>query len=277
MSAPLEPRPARGQAVAVAVACAVLVLAGWALTIRFNREGRWSALYCHGSIQSLPPEVAVEDVFRFPGTGFDGQYYHLIAHDPFLRRGFDRFVDDPRLRWRRGLLPVLAYFLALGRDAWIDVAYRSLILFSAAFGAYHLARLLAELGHPPGWGLAFLAVPGVTASLDRLTGDVVLVALTVMFVRAAIAGRVRALALTLVLAPLVRETGLLLLGGTFLARAAGGRLRGATPLALTALPTLAWFAFVHAHTQAQTYGDVSFVPLQALFAALVDPRPYTGK
>jgi hypothetical protein len=277
MPAPGEVRTARRGALGIALAAAFLILVGWTLTLRFNRDGSWSALYCHGSVQSLPPEVAAENVYRFEGTGFDGQYYHLIAHDPFFRRGFDRFVDDPRLRWRRGLVPVLAHIMALGQDAWIDVAFRALVLLSACLGVYATSRLVAAYGRHPAWGLAFLALPGVIASLDRLTVDVVLVALTVAFAGAVVGRREGALAAILTLAPLVRETGFLFLGGTLLARTGSRGVLRAAPLLLTALPALAWLAFVSAHTSAHSYQVTSLIPLSALFAALMDPRPYPGK
>src|SRR5574340_617734 len=88
---------------------AVCLVAGWqAATVHSNYRGNWTALFCTGSRFPLPPELAEEHVYVFPdSTGFDGQFYHLIAHDPALRRGFDRYIDAPEYRSRRTLVPLL--------------------------------------------------------------------------------------------------------------------------------------------------------------------------
>lgn len=263
----------RAQAGLLAVTATVVVLASVWLTIHYNRGGQWSALYCHGTQLSLPPAILAEQPYRFEGTGFDGQYYHFIAHDPFFRRGFERYVDDPQLRYRRGLLPVGAHLLALGSDRWVHVTYPALVFLCGGLGVYWLVLLATAAGRSSVWGLAFLLLPGVITSFDRMTPDIGLIALMVAFLLALQTRNERLLWLSLILAPLVRETGVLLVMGTVLARTLrDGPARGFRYL-LALLPALAWFAFVHAHVAARPY-ERSALPFSDIIGVLLEPRPY---
>src|SRR5437868_7133213 len=119
----------------LATAC----LASWqALTVRYSYGGNWSALFCTGStIEVIPPALKSENIYRLPDSvGYDGQFYHLIAHDPLLRRNFSAFIDDPRYRYARILVPGLAFLLAFGQDARIDAAYLCVVWLAIFLGAY---------------------------------------------------------------------------------------------------------------------------------------------
>ena len=253
-----------------------MVLGSLWLTVHYNRDGQWSALYCHGTPQSLPPTILAEHPYRFEGFGFDGQLYHIIAHDPFFRRGFERHVDDPRLRYRRGLLPVGAHLLAFGSDRWVHFTYPALVFLSSALGVYWLALLAAAAGRSCAWGLAFVFVPGAITSFDRMTPDIGLIALMVGFLRALQARNERLLWVALTLAPLVRETGVLLVMGTVLVRSLRDGIGRGSRTLLALLPCLAWFAFVHAHVAGQPY-ERSALPLSDIVGVLLEPRPYGGR
>ena len=56
-----------------------------------------------------------EQIWRPESRGFDGQFYHYMAHDPLLTHGMAGAVDLPRLRYGRILVPALAYAVAFGR------------------------------------------------------------------------------------------------------------------------------------------------------------------
>ena len=254
-------------------AMAAVATAQW-LTVRYNRDRNWSALYCTGTARPLPPRIEAEGVYRFEGPGFDGQFYHLMAHDPLLWRGHAAYMDDARLRYRRILIPAAAYLLALGRDDLVDAAYWALILASVGLGVYWCSRWAAERGAHPAWGLGFLGLPAVIASADRLTADVSLLALCAAF--ALYQPRTRALLAVCAAAPLVRETGLILPAAVCLRALLDGNRRRAAAFAVTALPFVAWAAFVAHHTAAASY-PVLPVPLGGIVAALLHPRPYGDK
>src|SRR5215469_5863027 len=85
------------------------------------------------------------------------------------------------LRYRRILVPVLAFALALGHSAWIDPAYELVCLFSIALGVYWSCRATVKAGLSPFLGLLLLAFPAVLISVDRMVIDGALAALTVAF------------------------------------------------------------------------------------------------
>src|ERR1044071_2273539 len=103
----------------VAVLCALAVFGWQALVVHYVYAGERTSLYCTGQRFAQPP--LGERIWTFPNSyGYDGQWYHYIAHDPWFERGFAGFLDAPRIRYRRILLPGLANLLAGGRDRYID-------------------------------------------------------------------------------------------------------------------------------------------------------------
>ena len=120
VAAGLDPaRSSRARALAVALLATLAVLAAQAALVHLAYGGNWTALFYSGERYGVPPELAAEGVHLFPGTGYDGQIYHAIAHDPLLRRGVgvSSGVDAPRLRYRRVLVPLLAWLGAAGNGA----------------------------------------------------------------------------------------------------------------------------------------------------------------
>jgi hypothetical protein len=205
-----------------------------------------------------------------PGYGYDGQFYHSMAHDPFVRGDSWRYMDDARLRYRRILVPLSAWLLALGQDRFVDAAYDVVLAAAVFLGAWAFAVLARLRERSAAWGAGFLLIPASVISLDRMTPDVALASLTAALVVAVETER-RGLALLVVLlAPLVRETGwLLLLGyGASLALQRDGRRAGL--VALAGLPALGWYAYVHQTLPAQPYPLLA-LPLSGMWSAAVHP------
>ncbi len=257
-----------------ALLAAALALAGQFVTVRFNYGGNWTGLFCTGSRFPVPPALAHENIYVFrDSNGYDGQFYHYIAHDPWLRRGLASSLDAPRLRYRRILIPALAWLLSGGGGRHLHAAYLALILASVFLGAYWLGRIFAERGAHPAWGLLFLAVPGTLISLDRMTLDGPLAALTAAFALYARTGPRWKLYLTLAAAPLVRETGLLLIAACGLWDLARRRWLGTLAAAGSATPALAWYAFLHARI-ADNAPFLLTLPLVGLFQRLFASAGY---
>jgi len=157
---------------ALPVMAALLVLAWQWATVSANYAGNWTALFCTGSLQRHPPLVASEHIYLFANsTGYDGQMYHYIAHDPLMRSDLKSYIDDSRLRYRRILIPLLAYGVAMGRSNWIDPAFELVFLISIGLGVYWSSRFAQQLGLPASWGLLFLLMPAVPIAADRLVVD----------------------------------------------------------------------------------------------------------
>lgn len=94
-----------------------------AFLIGVRYSGHASGVFYTGRDATVPAAIDAH-TFRVPDkVGYDGQFYHMIAHDPWNQRGFVLQTDNPSLRWRRIGVPALAWTLAGGNDAWIDWTY----------------------------------------------------------------------------------------------------------------------------------------------------------
>ncbi|MEZ5361757.1 MAG: hypothetical protein R2748_05265 [Bryobacterales bacterium] len=217
--------------------CGLLLAFGFQAFLVYGLySGDWLGLYYTGADVALPPLIEAEAPPRAPNPlGFDGQYYHVVAHDPLPAPSFAAFVDNPRLRWRRILAPALAYAAAFGQPGWVDPAFVAVLLAFTACGVWWMARLAVAANLPALLGLAFLTLPATFISLERLTIDVALAALCAGFALAVYGGGRRWLGAVLALAPLARETGIALAG----AWAAAGLLRKRWGALITAMLALA--------------------------------------
>ena len=202
--------------------------------------------------------MAREHPYLFPGVeGWDGQWYHAIAH-------------DPRLRYRRILIPALAYLLAAGHDAFIDTAYRAVILLFFAFGAWWLARLAQAAGRPVVLGIVFFFLPASVAAIDRQAIDVGLLcfccgfALYTRYVK-----NPRELYAVLLFAGLVRETGLLLAAAYCIWLPLRREVRSCVVFATTAGPAIAWYVFVNSRTLPDPGAGAVAVPFAGVLDRLV--------
>jgi hypothetical protein len=245
------------------------------LTIHYNRGGNWTALFLIGSNFPGPPELE-RGTYRFPGNGYDGEFYRYVAHDPFMRRGYARYIDAPALRYQRLLIPALAFLLAGGRQPWIDQAYIAAIALFVFLGAYWLSRWAVPSGAHPAWALAFLLVPSTLISMDRMTVDVAIAAFTLAFAVYWRRGEEWKLFGVLLLACLVRETGLLLVAGLCLFELSNRRFGRAMRWACAALPMFLWYAFLRAKFGEQAHFGMPewFADGFSLFARLFRPPRY---
>lgn len=268
-----QSRP-RWAAWGVASVCCALMLGWQTLTVRYNYQGNWSGLFYTGS-RAIPPELRDENIYQLSNDpGYDGQFYHFIAHDPLFDRSFDAYVDNPPLRWRRILVPGLAYLAAFGNDGAVDTAYRAVILLFVFLGTLWLAEFFADRGFLPAWGLAFPLIPGVVVSIDRMTVDVALAALTVGFVLYACRGAFWKLLPILVFAPLARETGLALVAGFALWLALRREWKRMAYTAATVIPWLAWAGFVRANTVPDQTSFLS-IPFRGILIRTFHPIQYS--
>jgi hypothetical protein len=261
----------RRRAAAVAAVVFLLALAWIGLNVAGNYQSQWTGLFYTGSKTPLPEALGSDHTFRVNDqTGYDAQYYHLIAHDPLAWRGFASFIDNPRLRWRRIGVPGLAALLTAGSDRYVDFAYIAIELTFVLLGAFWLSRYAQEQGLHAAWGFAFLLIPAVLVSLDRMTVDLPLAALCVGLVwhaarsdQAPVHARWPVYAI-LAAAPLVRETGMILVIA-WCARSALRRNAKAAALgACCALPALAWWTYVHAHAAADGTAWLSRYPFSGI-------------
>jgi hypothetical protein len=252
----------------------------WQLaTVHFNYGGNWTALFNTAPGWPRPAFLASEDVYTFPPgfLGYDGQMYHFIAHDPLMRRGAVATMDDPALRYRRILVPALAWTLALGHDSAVHAAYVTVILAFVFLGVYWMARAMESHGRHPAWGLMFAVMPAALVSMDRMTVDVALAAITAGFALYTDRGPRWKLFLVLACAALARETGFLLTFGYGVFLVSRRRFADLLWTAATTLPAIFWYAYVSRHTpiSGAFFGGIgSLVPFAGWVERVAHPVVY---
>jgi hypothetical protein len=271
------PAPAR-VSFAWAIAACASVLIWQSLSVHYNRQGNWTALFETGQALSVPPELQ-PDTYRFPGRGYDGQMYRYVAHDPFLQRGWERYIDAPTMRYRRILVPFLAFLIAGGHQPWIDGAYIAVTTLFVLLGSYWLSRWSALHGFHAAWALAFPLVPAALISMDRMTVDGALAALIVGFAYLVTTRQPAKLFVLLVLACLVRETGVLLVAGCILFEIQRKQFARSVIWAAAALPALAWYGFLYRNLHAVriTSGVPAFMNLgwsTGIIGQIFSPQRY---
>ena len=259
-----------------ALVCTLLGLSWQLLTVHYNYGGHFTALFCTGSDLPTPPSLAGEHIYVFPGSGgYDGQSYHYVAHDPLCRTDIGRAVPDPLIRYRRILLPGMAYLAALGRQPWIDVSYAACNLGFLFVGSWWLALLLVRLRVHPWFAAFYVLVPASLISLDRLVVDLALTSLCLGFAVYAGAGEKWKLYAVLVAAALCRESGFLLTAAYVLHLLALRRFRLSLLFSTAILPALAWNAYVVLRIPGgPAFEFRSVIPIWGLIQGLRHPMPY---
>jgi hypothetical protein len=220
--------------IAAAFVCTLLASLWITFTVQRNYRGSTTGLFCIGDFFEVPEELVQRPLHRFTGSkGFDGEFYLVIAHDPFLKLGYDRFVDWPSLRYRRILVPLLANLTAVSRAA-IPFAYVCWMLTFLFVGVW-LSGSVAR-------GLVFAVLPSTWISLDRMILDMPLLAFLAVALHLWNRGdRHYWAALPLALACLTRETGVVLsVGFALAALLAARRWRLSALLLGSAVPAALW-------------------------------------
>jgi hypothetical protein len=129
-------------------------------------RGDVSALVCADASQVGRWPYEKIDV-GFPASGFDGQYYYVLARDPWRRHDVP-VIDLPPYRHARILYPALAWVLSGGdptRLLWVLPA----INLAAIVGLAWLgARLAVHFGRSAWWGVLLPIVlnTGISALRD---------------------------------------------------------------------------------------------------------------
>jgi hypothetical protein len=225
--------------VALAAMLAALVWQ-WLIAAQYF-GGHWSALFVAGDRFAQSDPVKAEGSYVLPGSyGYDGQLYHEIAHDPLDLHATAGFLDEPQVRYSRILVPGLSYVLGLGRLFWVDRAYRALELASVLLGVYCVGALAGSSW----WGAAFLALPGVFISLERMLPDLPLAALIAAALLALERGRLLWCWIALAAAALDREMGLIAIAAIAGWAAWHKQFARALGLASAAAPAAAWAVYV---------------------------------
>lgn len=197
--------------------------------------------------------------------------FRLVAHDPFGEKGYWNFLDDPRYRSRRALVPLAAALFGCGSPRFVDLSFIAVTDVLLALGGLCFIRLTKGYCPPVAAAAAYLLIPAVVASTDRMVVDGVLVAgflAAWLFYRD---GRTVPLMSVLILLPLARETGVCITGGVILAYLMLRKYRRAAAALATVAPALSWWLFVAQRTSPSPSAALFSVPLIPQFMRLFTP------
>lgn len=258
-----------------------LALSWQSLTVHANYGGNWTGLFRTGAEKPVPQNLLASTLRSTHPIGYDGQFYRFLAHDPLLLHHTADYLDNPALRSRRILVPLLAWLIAGGQHPAIDGVYILLIGASVFAGVYWLGLIMAHQGRSPAWGLLFLAVPATLVGIDTMTIDVVLAALVACFAWQVQSGRRRWLWLTVAAAPLIRETGLVLVAACVIVALWRREWSRAACWLIAAVPFVVWVAYVLSVFPETSTAPRALIPPQyvpqlrlGILLAFVSPEDY---
>ena len=158
-------------------------------------------------------------------TGYDGQFYYVLALGPFadLHSGVGRSIDSPSYRQQRIVYPLAVWLASLGQA---DLAPAMMILINYAalcVLAWVGASYARFLGQHSLWGIAIPLYPGLLLALARDLAEILEVAFLLAGLLLLWRGRQLLAALLLTLAVLSRETAIVAVLGLACATAFGPR------------------------------------------------------
>jgi hypothetical protein len=229
----------------------------------------------------VPAFLKSENLYIFPNSeGYDGQVYHLVAHDPWMQKGSASAIADVSFRYQRILVPALAWILACGQDRWIHAAYFTVILAFVFLGVYWTAGFAVRIGRPALWGLVFLFAPAALVSLDRMTVDIAIAAFVAGFAYYALDSKDKPawkILVILACAALTRETALPIIAGYAIFLFTRKRfLRGVLACA-TVLPAAAWYSYLRRSSQpSPVMSYLDWIPFAGFAQRMVHPAVYAS-
>ena len=240
--------------------------------VRFN--GNLTGFACFGDYFPAP-EVVNEKTFVLKNSdGYDGQFFFLMAHDPFMTGPVSEYLDAPGYRYQRILYPWLVALLALGQRELIPFTLLAVNVAAVLLGCVFVMLLARKYGASPWVGLAYGFLCGLQLGVLRDLAEPLALGLVVGGVYFFVGKKPLKTALFLAGAVLAKELMLLITGAlAFQALFLDRDRRMFAWLCLSVLPLALWGAVIYL-----VLGEVAYVaggknigpPLAALWVYLVD-------
>lgn len=162
--------------------------------------------------------------------GYDGQFVYYIARNP-APLVVEPFLDVPAYRYQRIFLPLLAFLLSLGNDAFLPWVLILLGMISQVVGTWAVAELLASRGVSRWYALAYGLWAGLLLSVITDMTEPLAYALVALALLALTKNRPWLGYILLGLAVFAKEVTIVFLGAYLLDEIAHKRWRDAAALA----------------------------------------------
>jgi hypothetical protein len=152
----------------VPVLFVVLVVYWFSINRGLERYGgNWSGFAVVGDHFPAPGIHGPGTLILNNSFGYDGQFFLLAAHDPFLRGQTHKYMDVAAYRYQRIMYPWLARLLAWGDPQAIPRALVLVNLLAVLAGTFFMGLLCARHGASPLWSLFYGCLSGLLIALMR--------------------------------------------------------------------------------------------------------------
>jgi len=163
----------------VALLCAIILL-GVVGGYFVRLGGNTGSFICIGDRFIPPGKLDPGIPYLKNSAGYDGQFFYLIAHDPWILSDYYKYIDGPGYRYQRIFYPLLVHWTAGGDprnypDRMVQINFVAIIL-----GAFFVARFLASQGRSSLWAVVFAFLGGNLLGLFRDLADPLGLTLTVL-------------------------------------------------------------------------------------------------
>lgn len=102
--------------------------------------------------EGVSPEYFQKGMVIFDDKGgYDGQFYYYVAMNPFLEKGYFKNA----YRYQRILYPLLARYLAFGKENLFQYTFYLVNLIALAAGMYFFILILRQYSLHPAWSLFY--------------------------------------------------------------------------------------------------------------------------
>ncbi len=165
---PGAPGPLLAPKLLVPVLAAVMMVylaAMWAYASYYG--GDVSSLVCIGDRNAAPKLYQGRYQIMENSYGYDGQFYLMIALDPFITGQAFENMDKPAYRYQRVLYPWVSRLLSFGQPELIPVAMAAVNLAAVLFGTLVIGVFCLRQGLTPGWALVYGLSSGLFLSSLR--------------------------------------------------------------------------------------------------------------
>lgn len=230
----------------LAVAALVLAVYWVAISVSLNRHGgNWSGFAVIG--ERFPaPGVHDSSTLVLPKSfGYDGQFFLLAAHDPFLLGQAHKYMDVAAYRYQRIMYPWLAHLLSGGDPQAIPRALVLVNLLAVVAGTLFVGLLCARSGASPLWALFYGCLSGLLIALLRDLAEPVALAFLAGGFWLYDARRYWFCALMMAAALLSKEICAIALLAMALHALSRQRWTALIALVLAGLPLALWWAYIH--------------------------------